>query len=56
LVACSPDAVDDVLGAFHADGFDHATVIGRIVAGSRRVVVDAGRAAPIAAHGQAPAA
>jgi len=56
LVACSPDAVDDVLRAFETDGFDHATVIGRIVAGPSRVVVDAGRAPPIAAHGKAPAA
>jgi selenide,water dikinase len=56
LVACSPDAVDDVLHAFHADGFDRATVIGRIIPGEPRVVVDAGHAAPIAAHGQASAA
>ena len=56
LVACSPDAVDDVLRTFETDGFDHATVIGRIVAGPSRVVVEAGRAPPIAAHGKAPAA
>jgi selenide,water dikinase len=56
LVACSPDAVDDVLRAFHADGFDRATVIGRIIAGEPRVVVDAGHAPPIAARGQATAA
>jgi selenide, water dikinase len=56
LVACSPDAVDDVLRAFQTDGFDRATVIGRIIAGPPRVVVDAGSAAPIAAHRQAPAA
>jgi selenide,water dikinase len=56
LVACSPDAVDDVLRAFHADGFDRATVIGRIILGEPRVVVDAGHAAPIAAHRQATAA
>jgi len=56
LVACSPDAVDDVLRAFQTDGFDRATVIRRIIAGPPRVVVDAGSAAPIAAHRQAPAA
>jgi selenide,water dikinase len=56
LVACSPDAVDDVLRAFHADGFDRATVIGRIIPGEPRVVVDAGHATPIAAHRQATAA
>ena len=54
LVACSLDAVDDVLRAFRTDGFDRATVIGGIVAGPPRVVVDAGRTAPIA--GQASAA
>ena len=56
LVACSLDTVDDVLRAFRTDGFDRATVIGKIVAGPPHVVVDAGRAAPIAAQGQAPAA
>ena len=56
LVACSPDAVDDVLRAFHADGFDRATVIGRIIPGEPRVVVDAGHAEAIAAHRQAHAA
>jgi selenide, water dikinase len=56
LVACSPDAVDDVLRVFHADGFDRATVIGRIIPGEPRVVVDAGHAQPIAARGQATAA
>ncbi len=54
LVACSPDAVDDVLRAFRSDGFDRATVIGKFVAGPPRVTVDPGRAAPIA--GQASAA
>jgi selenide,water dikinase len=44
LVACSPDAVDNVLRAFRTDGFDRATVIGKIVAGLPRVSVDAGRA------------
>jgi len=56
LVACAPDAVDKVLHAFHADGFDRATVIGRIIPGEPRVVVDAGHATPIAAHRQATAA
>ena len=29
LVACAPEAVEAVLAAFHADGFDRAAVIGR---------------------------
>jgi selenide,water dikinase len=45
LVACSPDAVDGVLSAFRADGFDRATVIGNIVAGPPRASVNAGRTA-----------
>jgi len=49
LVACSPSALDDVLSAFRRDGFDRATVIGRIVAGAPRVAVDAQPAAAIAA-------
>jgi selenide,water dikinase len=56
LVACSPETVDDVLGAFRTDGFDGATVIGKIVAGPPRVVVDAGRRASIAGQARASAA
>ena len=56
LVACSPDTVDDALRAFRLDGFDRATVIGKIVAGPPRVVVKTGRAASIAAHRQASSA
>ena len=33
LVACAPQAVDDVLAVFRAEGFDRAAVIGRLVAG-----------------------
>ena len=52
LVACSPDTVDDVLRAFREEGFDQATVIGRIAAGAARVVVEAERAASTTATGQ----
>lgn len=37
LVACAPQAVDDVLRAFHAEDFTDACVIGRMVAGEARV-------------------
>jgi selenide,water dikinase len=37
LVACSRDAIDDVLRVFRNDGFDRAAVIGEIVAGSPRI-------------------
>ena len=33
LVSCAPEAVDEVLGIFHGEGFAHATVIGDIVEG-----------------------
>jgi selenide,water dikinase len=39
LVSCSPDAVDDVLAVFRADGFADARVIGEMVAGEGRVEV-----------------
>lgn len=39
LVACEPDAVDDVLALFQADGFAHAAVIGDITAGAPGVTV-----------------
>lgn len=39
LVACAADAADDVLRAFHDDGFTHASVIGRLAAGSPTVRV-----------------
>jgi selenide,water dikinase len=56
LVACSPETVDDVLRVFRTDGFDGATVIGKIVAGPPRVVVDAGPSASIAGQARASAA
>jgi selenide, water dikinase len=34
LVACAPDAVDDVLKVFAAEGFERAAVIGELAAGS----------------------
>lgn len=39
LVACAPDAVDDVLAAFHRHGHDRAAVIGRFEDGAARVRV-----------------
>jgi selenide,water dikinase len=39
LVSCSPDAVNDVLALFRADGFADARVIGEMVAGEGRVEV-----------------
>jgi len=39
LVACAPNAVDEVLAIFRADGFDRAAVIGEFVAGPSEVEV-----------------
>ncbi|MEO8506618.1 MAG: selenide, water dikinase SelD [Betaproteobacteria bacterium] len=39
LVACAPDAVDDVLSVFRAEGFAAAAVIGDVTAGAPRVAV-----------------
>ena len=39
LVACTPEAVDEVLEVFRADGFAAATVIGRLESGPPRVNV-----------------
>jgi selenide,water dikinase len=39
LVACAPGVVDEVLAAFHADGFAAARVIGQMEAGAVRVSV-----------------
>ena len=39
LVACAPDAVAEVLAAFHADGFAAACVIGQMEKGRARVSV-----------------
>jgi len=39
LVSCAPESVDDVLAIFHADGFDHAAVIGETTDGAGRVEV-----------------
>jgi selenide,water dikinase len=37
LVACAPSAVNEVLAAFHADGFAEASVIGRMKEGEVRI-------------------
>jgi selenide,water dikinase len=39
LVACAPDAVDDVLQIFKAEGFHHAAVIGEVEAGAPGITV-----------------
>jgi selenide,water dikinase len=39
LVACAPDAVDEVMACFHAHGFAEATVIGNIQEGTTGVHV-----------------
>ncbi|SAK97238.1 selenophosphate synthetase [Caballeronia glebae] len=39
LVSCAPEAVDDVLAIFRADGFDEAAVIGEMVDGPGRIDV-----------------
>lgn len=39
LVACAPDATDEVLAIFRNDGFDRAAVIGEITADAARVTV-----------------
>ena len=39
LVACSPESVDEVLAVFRADEFNHAAIIGEIVAGAGEVEV-----------------
>ena len=40
LVACAPEAVDEVLDCFRRDGFQRAAVIGEIEAGAPAVTVD----------------
>jgi selenide,water dikinase len=40
LVACAPEACDEVLGIFHAEGFAEAAVVGEMVRGSPEVAVD----------------
>lgn len=39
LVSCAPEAVNDVLAIFRADGFNEAAVIGEMVDGAGRVEV-----------------
>lgn len=39
LVACAPEAVDEVLAIFRKEGFGHAAVIGETLAGPARVAV-----------------
>jgi selenide,water dikinase len=39
LVACAPDAVDDVLQVFQSDGFHRAAMIGEVAAGAPGITV-----------------
>jgi len=39
LAACAPDAVEDVLACFRAEGFAYAAVIGEVIGGQPRVIV-----------------
>ncbi|MDB5855970.1 MAG: selD [Herminiimonas sp.] len=41
LVSCDPSAVDEVLALFRREGFEHAAVIGEMVAGPARIDVAA---------------
>ena len=41
LVACRPEALDQVQAIFRAQGFDRAAVVGRVVEGPARLVVSA---------------
>jgi selenide, water dikinase len=40
LVACAPEASDEILGIFRSDGFQQATVVGEVLAGAAEVQVD----------------
>ena len=40
LVACSPDSVDQVLATFRNQGFEQATVVGRVMDGPPRLAVE----------------
>jgi len=39
LVACAPEAADEVLHVFESEGFHHAAVIGQISAGAAGITV-----------------
>ncbi len=41
LVACAPEAVTEVLAVFRRHGFEHASVIGELLAGTARAQVEA---------------
>jgi selenide, water dikinase len=56
LVACSQDAIDEVLHAFRIDGFEGAAVIGKMVAGPPHVVVEGAAVKSVATHGRASTA
>jgi selenide, water dikinase len=40
LVSCAPSAVDDVLAIFKREGFQHAALIGRVVDGAGRLIIN----------------
>jgi selenide, water dikinase len=39
LVACAPEAADEVLQIFQSEGFGHAAVIGELLAGTPGIAV-----------------
>jgi selenide,water dikinase len=40
LVACAPEASDEVLGIFRSEGFQQAAIVGEVLAGAAEVQVD----------------
>jgi selenide,water dikinase len=40
LVACAPEASEEVLGIFRSDGFDRVAIVGEVLAGAAEVRVD----------------
>jgi selenide,water dikinase len=40
LVACAPEASDEILGIFRSDGFQQAAIVGEVLAGAAEVQVD----------------
>ncbi len=39
LVACAPEAVEEVMGVFRSEGFGHVAVVGRVESGAPGVSV-----------------
>src|SRR5690606_11997216 len=54
LVACAPEAADEVLALLRADGFAQAARIGRLEAGPAHIRVSCFRPPPRSSHGRSP--